>query len=554
MASLLQVSLDLSIFLLFCSATAVLYRWVFPRFVFSARVLASSFLAAEALAIVMGETFEPPTAFLRWFWHLDTEWNFASTLAATQLSLVGALALCIAWLSIKRPFWQRVYFVAVAAFFFFLGYDEFFAIHERSINWELVYIVPGAALTVIMAVIYWRSSRLEKLFAACIPIGLTLAAIGALLFDIFELRCGSWGFIFVFGQCMKLYIMEEFLEFLGVWVALLGVLGLFSNLSPPPNSLYRRALYALPVFLIIVLCSGGAVVPISQHSVNGADASVQGTGVQLHGYNIENGIQSVRIHLFLSPSGLSFNGQGYSITLIDQDSGNVYAGLDAHASKKLNFVLAPGYIPVWRQWQELQIPPATPRNRAMWVVLTFWREADGDFTSQKILSSDHPLLNDSQVLLDELVLRAPVALPADYKPLAQFDGGYKLAAAELPPRIKAGEALSVTFDWRANAPDLEDWAQFLHLGHVESGHWWVFDQQPLGDRLPTRLWYDGLADSETWTVSLPEDLPAGEYQVFTGLYRLEDQTRLIARDASGNPFTDSAAPLGNLLILNPNSE
>ena len=90
--------------------------------------------------------------------------------------------------------------------------------------------------------------------------------------------------------------------------------------------------------------------------------------------------------------------------------------------------------------------------------------------------------------------------------------------------------------------------QFLHLGHEDSGEWFVYDQAPLGQRLPTRLWYTGLADSETWRVPLPADLAAGRYAVFTGLYRSSDLERVPARDAEGTPWLDNRVVLGSLII------
>jgi len=42
-----------------------------------------------------------------------------------------------------------------------------------------------------------------------------------------------------------------------------------------------------------------------------------------------------------------------------------------------------------------------------------------------------------------------------------------------------------------------------------------------------------LTDSETWQVSLPADLAPGLYQVFTGLYRLDDHVRLSATAFNG---------------------
>ena len=83
---------------------------------------------------------------------------------------------------------------------------------------------------------------------------------------------------------------------------------------------------------------------------------------------------------------------------------------------------------------------------------------------------------------------------------------------------------------------------------VESGAWFVYDHQPLGPRLPTRLWYSGLADSETWQAPLPADLAPGRYSVFTGLYRARDQERIPASGAEGTPWLDARVPLGSLLV------
>ena len=75
--------------------------------------------------------------------------------------------------------------------------------------------------------------------------------------------------------------------------------------------------------------------------------------------------------------------------------------------------------------------------------------------------------------------------------------------------------MNIRFVWRSNVAGDEDLAQFLHFAQAESGTWWGYDQQPLGTRLPTRLWYEGLADSETWQVpSVRDDLVPGQYTVF----------------------------------------
>ena len=66
--------------------------------------------------------------------------------------------------------------------------------------------------------------------------------------------------------------------------------------------------------------------------------------------------------------------------------------------------------------------------------------------------------------------------------------------------------------------------------------------------MPTRLWYKGLVDSETWQVPLPADLAPGRYRVFTGLYRTRDRERIPARDGDGDHFGDNRVPLRTLII------
>ena len=181
------------------------------------------------------------------------------------------------------------------------------------------------------------------------------------------------------------------------------------------------------------------------------------------------------------------------------------------------------------------------------MVLTLWRKEGDAFLRQKIISSDQPLLDDAQVILDEFVMQGePVA--SSSIPIARFENGFTLDAANVPESAQAGETLAIPFAWRTDKDGREDFVQFLHLGHEASGAWWVHDEQPLGPRLPTRLWYSGLADSETWEVPLPVDLAPGRYTVFTGLYRAGDQVRQPATDAEGTHFVDARVPLGVLTI------
>ena len=118
-----------------------------------------------------------------------------------------------------------------------------------------------------------------------------------------------------------------------------------------------------------------------------------------------------------------------------------------------------------------------------------------------------------------------------------------------PAHARAGAPLSVDFTWSAANDGGEDWTQFLHFVHEESGYFWNHDQPPLGARLPTRLWYADLADRETWQFILPDDMPAGRYQLYTGLYRLSDLERMTVYDEFGDPLPDERLSLGFMQIL-----
>ena len=70
----------------------------------------------------------------------------------------------------------------------------------------------------------------------------------------------------------------------------------------------------------------------------------------------------------------------------------------------------------------------------------------------------------------------------------------------------------------------------------------------LGRALAHALWYSGLADTEIWRIPLPKDLAPGRYDVWTGLYRADDQERLGASDAAGAPYPDARVLLGAINI------
>ena len=535
------------LFLLYAPIVLISYWKLIPRLSPTSRRLASAFLAAQVLVIVLSLEIRPSWNFGTWILALTQEWNIPSTLASTQLALVGGLALVTAWFTKARRPWHRLYLAGIGLIFLYLAWDEYFMVHEGIHNWERYYTVGGVLVAAATAAVAAYSPRRTWIWHLCLLTGLAVSAASAIFFDLLPPTCGNLGFLHL-DECLYFFWFEETLEFLGIWVTLLAILGQFSDTAPPPR--IWRIPYTLPALWISLLFLN-SLIPRLELRLLAQPAAVQfKSEVHLYGYRIDSGEETIHIQLYASGRPWNYNiWLGYSIHLVDQVSGESVASLDEYAYRGHGFwLLGPDYMSIYRQWMEIKIPPQTPTNRALWVVLTLWREKDGEYVRQKVIASDHQLLDDTQVVLDELVLPAASNAAPPTVPLALFDSGFMLDAVDIPARAQPGETLTIPFTWHSSSDGSDDLVQFLHFGHEASGAWWVYDQQPLGPRLPTRLWYNGLVDTETWNVPLPADLAPGRYAIFTGLYRQSDLERVPASDADGRPWLDARVPLGSLIV------
>ena len=533
--------------LLYVPIFGITYFQLFRRLSPTSRRLAFGMLAAQVLVIVLALEIRPASYYEWWLWHLDLEYNIPATLASTQLALVGGVALVTARLARTRPAWQRLYLVAVGLVFLYLARDEFFTLHERILNWKRYYAALGAVVVATTAVVAARSPRTTRIWSICLLAGLAMSAAGSIIIDARPEPCTSLGFLRLDG-CLSLYVGEEALEFLGIWLALVAILGQLSDAAPTPQPRVRRALYALPALWILLIILN-SLIPHLELRILAQPASVQyESGVHLRGYHIDTRDGASHLRLYASSRRRDFLGVGYSVHLVDQSSGNSIASRNKNVDRQHGiWLFGPDHVPLYLQWMEVIIPPQIPTNRALWVVLTVWRKQGDEFISQRILSSDHQLLGETQVVLGELVLPA-VSDNSVAAPVAVFDNGFTLVSVDLPERGRPGEIMTIPFTWRSEVAGDEDHVQFLHLGHAESGEWWIYDQHPLGRRLPTRLWYSGLNDSETWQVPIPADLAPGSYNIFTGLYRARDNERVPVSDAEGRPWVDARVSLGILTL------
>jgi len=533
------------VFLLYAPVCLAVFRWSIPRLSLSYRLLAIAMLAAQVVILVVGLEDIPRWETTGWLWHLDQEWNIPSTFASMQLAVVSGAALATATLAraYNKPY--RLYMGGISLFFLFLAWDEYFTLHETDLALETAYIASGIVIAGATVLAAAHSPRRARLWPVCLLAGMALNVIGAMAVDALPQICKRLDSIQLEG-CLYFYNLEESFEFLGVWLILVAVLGILSEAAPKLRRLIHLFLLVLPVCWILLLTSD-AWRPRLELRFRAQPASIEfESDLRLQGYSLDWNRESIEIWLYPSAWRSRYERAGFSVHLVDQASGQSVASHNRHAQPQFHLLLAPGYAHVYRQRIVVEIPAETPANRAYWITLSVWRDEGDEFVSQKVLESDHQLLNETQLILSELVFPAPSAV--SFVPLAEFGEAYTLGTVDLPESASAGTILPLSFAWGANAAGEEDLVQFLHLGHLESGEWWVFDRQPLGPRLPTRLWYSGLSEREIWEVPLPADLAPGQYRALTGLYRLSDKERIPASDVNGRLFADARVPLGSLTI------
>ena len=543
---------------IYAAVCAFAYRRLFPRLAPKLARLPLLLLAAQTLLLLAHYAIPQSREFWHWFFHLDKELNLPNLLASTQLAFVSALALITARCQHSKSKWQSRYFLALGFVFLFLAQEEFTGAYKsgsvlfsEAIPWTTLTRILGgsiAALTVLAAL---RSPPRIRLCHTWFLAGFALMGFAGLLVDEMPRYCNLRLLVQIDG-CITRYLIDESAEFLGVWLTLCAMLGHFSAASPAPSRRLRRALFLLPFIWNPLLIAYPLYLTLeapllAQPAKVLLEANAYEYDTWLLGYRLGRSNSMIALELFTVAKRRAHASRGYSVHLVDQASAESIAGVDTHWKPAAGPIFGAGRPHAYRQRIDLAIPPETAANRALWVVLTFWRELDGEFTSVAVVSSDLALLSQTQVILGEIVLPAePLAVPTDT--LAEFDNGIALYDVVLPATARIGNTLSLTFTWGSDAREHEEYVQYLHVGHVESGEWWILDRQPLGARLPTRLWYSGLVDSETWEIPIPADRERGEYHVFTGLYRTRDRERLPARDVASAPFLDARVPLGAIII------
>jgi hypothetical protein len=112
-------------------------------------------------------------------------------------------------------------------------------------------------------------------------------------------------------------------------------------------------------------------------------------------------------------------------------------------------------------------------------------------------------------------------------PLAVTVEGFgELVGADLAPlELRPGDDLAVTLYWRALGPAAADYTVFVHLVDPDNGILAQSDAWPDGGAAPTSTWSEGEVIVDRHVLSLPAAVPAGDYELYVGMYDAKRGTR-----------------------------
>ena len=123
-----------------------------------------------------------------------------------------------------------------------------------------------------------------------------------------------------------------------------------------------------------------------------------------------------------------------------------------------------------------------------------------------------------------------------------FDSQIALNGYELGTQ---GRSLTLRLYWQALAAPAADYTVFVHLLGLDGTIVAQRDQQPAKGAVPTSTWSAGYTLVDEVTISLPDNLPPGNYPMIAGLYDSATQVRLPVADGQGVALGNSV-PLGDL--------
>jgi 4-amino-4-deoxy-L-arabinose transferase-like glycosyltransferase len=145
---------------------------------------------------------------------------------------------------------------------------------------------------------------------------------------------------------------------------------------------------------------------------------------------------------------------------------------------------------------------------------------------------------------EPVTLEAPIAQEATLGDFARLIG-YDLSQSDVSP----GETVTVDLYWRGLGTTPTSLTVFVHLVNEAGETVAQADAPPLHGDYPTTAWQPNIDVVDPHALTLPDDLPPGEYTLLVGFYDASDPafTRAVALALDGARYPDDAIPLSTML-------
>lgn len=96
---------------------------------------------------------------------------------------------------------------------------------------------------------------------------------------------------------------------------------------------------------------------------------------------------------------------------------------------------------------------------------------------------------------------------------------------------EAGDVMRVQMVWQTTAPVEDAFKVFVHVVDMQGNLWAQYDSEPGSGLLPMPVWRPHQPVVDRFAISLPPDMPSGEYMLLAGIYHPEGGWRLRVTEA-----------------------
>lgn len=459
--------------------------------------------------------------FYKWFFDLGSEFAVGALYSAAQLLAVGIIAFIIAKYGRDFTRGQRLYWILLALLFTILNLDEYYLLHD-DINEILFVALAIIGMGVILAG-YWINFRQERKLFAMLFGGLVVMGL-ALVSDT------------ILPNVPQQSALEEFMEMNGVTLVLVGFLS-YAQLNLPQLGFQRAKRLPLIVAIawVVLLSVFFWLVPTVEYwifaqstHIDYVDGDLVLTGYRLNQTSGQPG-DTVNLTLYWKTNRPIQVNYGVSAHLLTHPDIQSVAQSDHLLIK---YYQTNSWVPglVTRLPVALQIPDDQSMPLSYWLQLTVWY-ADGYDPTDVVTHREGWLLSPDSLVLLSFPVMTTQSIDVEFTETTyHFGDKFTLSGYHMPETIDPEDSLALNFQWQIGEHDIQQqYTQFIHLFREDS-FMTGLDKQPFDGRFPTTDWIPNTTVSDRVDVPLASDLPAGNYDVFTGMYDTERQERLIVTD------------------------